>query len=28
LVNAGRVQPIPSPYLVRKPSSTQRWRGI
>ena len=24
LVNAGRVQPIPSPYLVRKPSSTQR----
>ncbi len=24
LVNAGRVQPIPSPYLVRNPSSTQR----
>jgi len=24
LVNAGRVQPIPSPYLVRNPSSSQR----
>jgi len=28
LVNAGRVQPIPSPYLVRNPSSSQRWRTI